>query len=93
MEMLSIRIKRTPPGFPSPEVAKHLWTVIQFQGLDSSRVRVAISMCGWKEGPDWDAVYKLFENGNAKVSLWLFKRFKEGPHNWKEVLTPRSGKE
>lgn len=92
IEMLAIRIRRTPPGFPHPEVAKQLWTVMQFQELEPKRVRVVISMCGWKEGPEWDAVYQLFEKGNAKVSAWLYKRFEAGPIDWTKELQPPKGK-
>ncbi len=69
--MLSIRVTRTPPGFEHPEVARAVWTVIEIEDLGDGRSRVITSMCGWKRGPDWDAVYAFFERGNAVVSEHL----------------------
>lgn len=69
--MLSIRIARTPPGFAHSEVAKAVWTVIEITDLGQNRSRISTSMCGWKAGADWDAVYGFFEQGNTLVSEHL----------------------
>ncbi|HKW01045.1 MAG TPA: SRPBCC domain-containing protein [Vicinamibacterales bacterium] len=69
--MLSIRVARTPPGFAHSDVAKAVWTVIEITDLGQGRSRVSTSMCGWKTGPDWDAVYAFFEQGNTIVSEHL----------------------
>ena len=66
--MLSIRVARTPPGFEHGDVAKAVWTVIEISDLGQGRSRVSTSMCGWKPGADWDAVYTFFEQGNTVVS-------------------------
>lgn len=66
--MLSIRVARTPPGFAHADVAKAVWTVIEITDLGQGRSRVSTSMCGWKSGADWDAVYAFFEQGNTIVS-------------------------
>jgi len=84
MEMLSIRIARTPPGFPHPEVTKDIWTVIQFKALDERQVRVVTSMVGWKPGAEHQAVYDLFQRGNAYTALWLYQRFENGPRKWEK---------
>ena len=65
--MLSIRVARTPPGFAHGDVAKAVWTVIEIADLGQGRSRVSTSMCGWKTGADWDAVYAFFEQGNTIV--------------------------
>ena len=82
MEMLSIRIARTPPGFPHPEVVKDIWTVIQFKAEGERRVRVITSMVGWKSGAAHEAVYNLFQRGNAHTAQWLYERFENGPRKW-----------
>jgi uncharacterized protein YndB with AHSA1/START domain len=82
MEMLSIRIARTPPGFPHPEVTRDIWTVIQLKPEDERRVRVITSMVGWKDTPEHDVVYNLFKEGNAHTALWLYERFEKGPRQW-----------
>jgi uncharacterized protein YndB with AHSA1/START domain len=66
--MLSIRVARTPPGFAHADVAKAVWTVIEITDLGQGRSRVSTSMCGWKIGADWDAVYAFFEQGNTIVA-------------------------
>jgi uncharacterized protein YndB with AHSA1/START domain len=66
--MLSIRVARTPPGFAHGDVAKAVWTVIEIADLGQNRSRVSTSMCGWRAGADWDAVYAFFEQGNTIVA-------------------------
>ena len=66
--MLSIRIARTPPGFPHPEIARQVWTVIEIADLGAGRSRVSTSMCGWKRGEGWDQVWTFFERGNTVVA-------------------------
>jgi uncharacterized protein YndB with AHSA1/START domain len=75
LRMLAIRVVNAPPGFPYPDVIKNVWTVIEFEDLGLNRVRATASMTGWKTGPDWDAVYKMFEADNAVVFGKLQKRF------------------
>jgi uncharacterized protein YndB with AHSA1/START domain/predicted RNA-binding protein with TRAM domain len=66
--MLSIRVARTPPGFEHGDVARAVWTVIEITDLGQGRSRVSTSMCGWKTGGDWEAVYAFFEQGNTIVA-------------------------
>jgi hypothetical protein len=66
-KMLAIRVVRTPPDFRHPEVAKSVWTVMEIDDLGYGRTRVTISMAGWKSGPEWDAVYRFFEWGDAQT--------------------------
>ncbi|MEW5988161.1 MAG: SRPBCC domain-containing protein [Chloroflexota bacterium] len=84
LEMLSIRIARTPPGFPHPEVACNLWTVIQFQDEGPGQTRVITSMLGWQDTPADGEVHRLFQRGNAQVSQWLYNLFTVGPRQWQE---------
>lgn len=84
--MLSIRVRRTPPGFPHPEVAKSVWTVVLFEEVSGGMTRVTEVMLGWKSGPEWDEIYRFFERGNAIVLLRLQQRFDSGPINWKEII-------
>ncbi len=81
MEMLSTRIKRTPPGFPHPELGKQLWTVLQFFDLGNRQVKVVGSMLGWQDGPDWEPIYALFERGNASVLEALREALERRPVN------------
>lgn len=75
MKMMAVRIVNTPPNFPHPEVAKAVWTVLDFDDLGFGRTRVTASMVGWKNGPEWDQIYNFFERGNEQVFAKLQKRF------------------
>lgn len=66
--MLSIRVAQTPPGFAHADVARAVWTVIEITDLGQNRSRVSTSMCGWKSGADWDALYTFFERDNTIVA-------------------------
>ena len=77
-EMLTIRIVNTPPGFPHPELAKTLFTVIQFLRIeDPKTTRVRVSMLPYGTGAQWDALYAFFRNGNALVLKKLEARFSQ----------------
>jgi uncharacterized protein YndB with AHSA1/START domain len=82
LRMLTIRCVNTPPKFPFPDEMKRLWTVIEFEDLGGTRVRVTASMVGWKPGPSWDGLYQMFEGANRIEFENLSKRFSEGPRKW-----------
>jgi uncharacterized protein YndB with AHSA1/START domain len=82
MEMLSIRIVQTPPGFPNPELGKSLWTVLQFHEVEAGRVRVVVTMLGWPKGSESDELFDLFNRGNAYTLFQLNRRLTEGPLRW-----------
>lgn len=84
-EMLAMRVKRTPTGFPFPEVVKELWTVIHLDELGERRVRVTATMLGFEAGEPWDTLYETFERDNATELRRLVERFDSGPVNWRRV--------
>jgi len=80
--MLTIRIARTPPNFPHAEVARQVWTVVEIADLGHGRSHLTASMYGWKQGPEWDAVYGFFEKGN-QVSAQRLQSYLAGkPATW-----------
>lgn len=78
MEMFVTRIVQTPPTFQNPDVAKRLWTVYQFRAVTERRTRIVVSMAGWQTGPEWDAVYRFFDRGNAFTMREVQRRFGKG---------------
>lgn len=79
-EMLAIRIVNTPPGFPHPELAKRLFTVIELVRIeDPGTTRVRVSMLPYGTGAEWDRVYDLFRRGNATVLRRLEEKFTPPP--------------
>lgn len=83
--MLSIRVSRTPPDFPHPDVVRRVWTVIELEPVHPGRTRVVTSMIGWRSGPAWDRIYEAFERDNAIVLRRLQERFRSGPIDWASV--------
>jgi len=81
--MLTIRIARTPPNFPHPEVARQVWTVTEISDLGRGWSHLSVSMYGWKQGPDWDAVYGFFERGNRIEAQRLQSYLAGKPVAWK----------
>lgn len=86
-KMLSIRIHRTPPGFPHPEVGKAVWTVLWFEDIGGNKTRVTVEMLPWKAGPEWDLLYQLFSQGNEVALRRAQAYFISGPIDWVAEMT------
>lgn len=82
-QMLSIRIKSTPPQFPHAAVGKAVWTVLMFEDIGGGKTRVTISMLPWKSGEGWDMLYKFFDGGNALTLQRARDYFAGKPMNWR----------
>lgn len=91
--MLSIQAIQAPPDFPHPELLPEIFTVFESEELGPTRTRVTASMVGYREGEGYDALYQLFERGNAWSLQQLHKRFEEGPVDWPKVLGSGTGRQ
>lgn len=89
-KMLAIRVVRTPPDFPHPDVIRRISTVMRMEPAGPGRTRVVISMVGWRDGPAWDQIYAGFERDNAIVLRRLQERFRTGPIDWEAVYAERT---
>src|SRR2546422_81861 len=81
--MISIQAIAAPPNFPHRELLPEIFTVIELEELAPKSVRVTVSMVGYRSGQGYDAIYKHFEAGNAYSLRNLYKRFVEGPIEWR----------
>ncbi|MCL4741707.1 MAG: SRPBCC domain-containing protein [Phycisphaerales bacterium] len=61
-----------PPNTPMVKIAEQVWSVTTFEPVGESRTRVRLAMCGWGEGPEWQAAEEFFERGNQ----WTFDRLR-----------------
>ncbi|MCW5776708.1 MAG: SRPBCC domain-containing protein [Phycisphaeraceae bacterium] len=61
-----------PPNTPMVRIAEQVWSVTTFEPVGESRTRVRLAMCGWGEGPEWQAAEEFFERGNQ----WTFERLR-----------------
>ena len=84
-KMLAFRIGLTERFPAEPRAAGTLFAVLEFQPVSKSKTKVSVSMLGWKDGPQWDEVYKFFDWGNAYTMDQLRKRFVSGPIDWDHV--------
>lgn len=89
--MLSLKNVGAPEGFPHAKATKDTWSVIYFEPLDEGkRTRVRVVGLGWGEGPEVDAAYAFFEQGNAWTIKRLQERVKAGkPLGWEQAEGPR----
>lgn len=79
---LSIRIKRTPPQFPHPEVGKSVWTVIWFEDLGGGKTRLTTEMLPWTSGPEAGLLYGFFSAGNEVTLRHARDYFAGKPVQW-----------
>ena len=63
--MLSIQAVSAPPNFPHSELLTGIFTVIEMDAVDSASTKVTVSMVGYRSGEGYDAIYRLFDAGNA----------------------------
>ena len=84
--MLSIVVDSAPAGFPEPILVRTIWTVIELEPVRDEQTRVRVSMTGYGAGSGYDALYALFEQGNALTLSKLRERVVTGrPANWSEA--------
>lgn len=76
-----LQVERAPPGFPHPEEARQLVTVVAVEPAEGG-TRVRAWMRGFREGAAYDELYAFFARGNAWTLENLRKRVVEGPVNW-----------
>ena len=63
-----------PPSFPDIRKAEeYTWVVVEFEALSERQTLVKLTHLGWREGKDWDGVYKYFEASWDTVMGWLRK--------------------
>jgi|SRR5579871_1232015 len=82
MEMFSIKVGLTEQFPQRPREAGTLFAVLTLKSAGANQVLVTESMLGWREGEDWDQVYKLFDRGNSYTLAELARRFEQGPTVW-----------
>lgn len=87
--MLVFRNVQAPPDFPHPEHFGRVVSVVEFEPLGTASTRIVMSGVGYAPGPEFDALYKMFQGGNAWSLSKLKQRFERGPVDWKTELAPK----
>lgn len=73
--MLSIRIAKAPDGFPFPNAAKGMWTVIYFDAVGPAQTRVTVRGLGFTRDEESQKMRAFFERGNGYTVEQLKKHF------------------
>jgi uncharacterized protein YndB with AHSA1/START domain len=73
--MFSLKVSKTPEGFPFPNAVKQMWTVIYFEANDVKTTRVRIVGLGFGDDEDSKKMRAFFDRGNAFTLKKLQERF------------------
>jgi uncharacterized protein YndB with AHSA1/START domain len=71
--MLSIKVKKTPAGFPFPKAIKSMWTVLYFEDAGEGKTRVTCRSFGFGADEESQKMRSFFEGGNAHTLAQLKK--------------------
>ncbi|HEX7720096.1 MAG TPA: SRPBCC domain-containing protein [Woeseiaceae bacterium] len=63
--MLSIKVARTPAGFPFERAIEKMWTVIYFEPEGTERTRLKVISLGFDTDEESQRMRAFFEQGNA----------------------------
>ena len=63
--MLSIKVAKTPAGFPFERAIERMWTVIYFEPFDSEQTRLRVISLGFDTDEESQRMRAFFEQGNA----------------------------
>lgn len=89
MQMFAMRIGLTDAFPKEVREANTLFSVLTMEDAGPGQVKVSEMMLGWRDGPGWDRTWRFFLQGNQKTLLGLYKRFAEGPADWKTMAPPK----
>lgn len=73
--MFTIRIQKTPAGFPFPNVYRDMWTVVYFDPAEEGKTKVTLRGHGFKDTPESKEMRAFFEMGNRMTLDSLVKHF------------------
>lgn len=72
-QAFALQVERAPPGFPHPDEARQLVTVVAIEPAGAGATRVRVRMRGFREGTAYDELYAFFARGNA----WTLEKLSE----------------
>jgi uncharacterized protein YndB with AHSA1/START domain len=75
--MLSIKVAKTPDGFPFPNAIQQMWTVLYFEEAGQGRTRVRVVSLGFRPDEESQKMRAFFDRGNAVTVTQLQRHFSE----------------
>lgn len=76
--MLSIKVAKTPAGFPFPNAIQQMWTVLYFEETGPRRTQVRVVSLGFRPDEESQKMRAFFDRGNAVTMQQLQRHFSEG---------------
>ena len=73
--MLSIRVTKSPEGFPFPNAVRNMWTVVYFEATGPLTTRVRMVSLGFGDDEESKKMRAFFDRGNAYTLRKLQERF------------------
>lgn len=73
--MISIKVVKTPEGFPFPNAITQMWSVIYFTEVDANRTAVREVSLGFTADSESQQMRKFFDGGNSTTMNELKKHF------------------
>jgi len=74
-KMISIRVAKSPNGFPFPNAIAEMWTVMYFEPVDQGHTRIRVVGLGFGAGEESQKMRAFFERGNATTVEQLQRHF------------------
>lgn len=75
MGMLSIKVNRTPDGFPFPNAIKNMWTNMYFEPAGPDQTRIRIVGPGFTSDEESQRMRVFFDEGNSITLKQLQEHF------------------
>jgi hypothetical protein len=73
--MLSIRVSRSPDGFPFLHAIGNMWTVLYFEAVSPNQTRLRLVGLGFSANDESQKMLAFFERGNASTLAQLQEHF------------------
>jgi uncharacterized protein YndB with AHSA1/START domain len=73
--MISIKVVKTPDGFPFPNAITQMWSVIYFTEVDGNKTVVREVSLGFSSDNESQRMREFFERGNATTMSQLQRHF------------------
>jgi uncharacterized protein YndB with AHSA1/START domain len=83
--LFAFQVVQAPQGFKRADLLARVFTVAEFEAVDTRRTRIKLSMLGYGSGAAFDELYAFFSKGNAWTAQKLAARFEKGPIDWTKV--------
>ena len=76
-KLIVFQNQHLPRALPHAGLVQQTVTVIEYAPLGPARTRVTVSSTGWKDAPEWNALYAFFAEENPEMLATLKKHYEQ----------------